>query len=417
MPLPVLHHASAFHSRAIPLEDFGSVDLHNRESSLPAPQDFVRASLKSKTQSVKAWRGVECTRMNDDDCGGVASAILAACGGDGGGNGNGGDGNGFQVSALSLRNHRIGDAGAAKLGELLKKYDGRNVVGLQGLDLMGNVIGAKGCAALCEALKSNDTVTSLNLSFNSLGREGGYALAEMLELNGSLVVLDCGHCDLTTDNVVALMSVLRANELIASLSIQNCRTFSRAEDIAKHTTRMLDFNRNLVTLNFDRNHVGDEGAILFASVLENKNKSLRNLHLSGNKIGVTGAEALASLLIRGKCGLLTLDLSSNRICDDGAVAFGAALRANKVLRTLNLKCCGAGDGGLTDIAMGMHENSTLSELLLWGNDFGQQSCGEFMQLVEGRFNYFGVAVDFLPYIVDGVYQVAEVQGGGGGERK
>ena len=91
-------------------------------------------------------------------------------------------------------------------------------------------------------------------------------------------------------------------------------------------------------------------------------------------------------------------------------AFGSALASNKSLRSLNLRNNSLKDSGLVSVALGMQENSTLSELKLWGNEFGQDSCNEFLALVESRFDYFGVKVDFMPFMVkDGGYNIAEQQ--------
>lgn len=202
----------------------------------------------------------------------------------------------MKVSTVSLRNHNIKDEGGEKIAELVKGAKGG--VGVTNLDLHGNDIGTAGCAAICEVLKTNEVLESLNFSENPIGRGGGYSVAEMLELNGSIRRLEVGCCDLTTPNLIAIMSVMRKNELIERLALYNCRNFSRQEDLSMHTTRMLEFNKTLVDLDFSRNEVGDDGALMFAYVLEKKNSTLRNLNLSGNKIGVVGAEALASLLIR-----------------------------------------------------------------------------------------------------------------------
>ena len=113
-----------------------------------------------------------------------------------------------------------------------------------------------------------------------------------------------------------------------------------------------------------------------------------------------------SLLIRQN-NLISLNLANNRIGDDGAKAFGTALTQNKSLRSLNLRSNNLKDAGLVSIAIGMQENSTLSDLKLWGNEFGQDSCSEVLVLVESRFDYFGVSVDFAPFAVGGSYAVAE----------
>jgi Leucine-rich repeat (LRR) protein len=357
---------SAYHARALPfIGDFGSVDRIAQEKALPAAEIFIASDLTNAGRDgsivIKAWKGVDCQGMQDADVAVVVDSVAKAR-----------KDMGVALGGISLRNHKIGDAGLTKLSELLREEpvaeggEGKSG-GVETLDLVGNDFGAVGCKALCEVLKENKTLSSLNLSYNEIGRAGGYAIAEMLELNGSIQALSCGNCDLTTDNVIAIMSVMRENQLVETLSIPNCRNFSRQEDLTKHASRMLEFNNSLVELNFDRNAVGDDGARLFSKVLEFKNKTLRHLSLAGNKIGVDGAEALASLLIR-QGNLVSLNLSNNRICDDGAKAFKTALANNKSLRSLDLRSNSIKDSGLVAIALGMQENSTLSELRLWGNE-------------------------------------------------
>ncbi|GMH77534.1 hypothetical protein TL16_g07442 [Triparma laevis f. inornata] len=399
MSLPIVKYESAYHARSLPfIGDAGSIDFSAKERGLPKSEIFITSDLTQAVAgqgfAVSAVRGKNCQKMVDEDCGVVVDSIVKAR-----------NSQKIVVSSISLLNHAIKDEGASKLSQLIK---GPNGVGVEVLNLHGNDIGSVGCAAICEAMKSNEIVKELRLSENPIGRNGGYALAEMMEINGSLQRLDCGSCSLTTDNVIAIMSVMRKNELIEKLSIFNVRNFSRQEDLSKHTTRMLEFNNTLVELNFDRNGVGDDGAILFSWTLEHKNNTLRHLSLSGNKIGVVGAESLASLLIRHS-NLISLNLANNRICDDGAKAFGSALASNKSLRSLNLKSNSLKDSGLVSIALGMQENSTLSELKLWGNEFGQDSCNEFLALVESRFDYFGVKIDFAPFMVENTYFVAEQQ--------
>jgi len=399
----------AFNSRKLPISISSTTS-----AEMLKPDVFIASILANHERvdnkiNVYALNKYDCMTMTDDCIPGVLSSIVNASKDDQ-----------VSVSSISFRNHAIGDAGAKSFVDIIPKTfksreDEENPatmtpkkhnIKLEHLDLSGNNIEADGCTAICEAIKKNSYMRSLNLSCNPLGKGGGYAIAEMLEGNISLQSLSCGDSEMTMDNLIAIMSVMRRNELVESLHIPNCRTFSLQEDLAKQTSRMLEFNSNLIDLNFDRNNVGDEGAVLFANVLQRKNSSLKRLSLAANHIGVRGAESLASALIRGT-NLESLDLSNNRIGNDGAMAFGSALTRNKQLRSLNLKYNSVGDEGLAEIAVGMNENSSLSDLMLWGNKFGGASSREFLNLLESRFEYFGVRIDFLPFVVDGEYQVAE----------
>jgi len=45
----------------------------------------------------------------------------------------------------------------------------------------GNQVGVRGAKALAEALKTNYTVTAIDLAYNQIGIEGARALAEALK--------------------------------------------------------------------------------------------------------------------------------------------------------------------------------------------------------------------------------------------
>ncbi|KAG0025896.1 hypothetical protein BGZ82_009786 [Podila clonocystis] len=64
---------------------------------------------------------------------------------------------------------------------------------LTNLDLWGNSIGDNGAQSLAEALKNNSTLTTLDLWRNSIGDNGALALAELLERNSSLTTLSLGY--------------------------------------------------------------------------------------------------------------------------------------------------------------------------------------------------------------------------------
>jgi len=57
------------------------------------------------------------------------------------------------------------------------------------LDLDYNRIGDEGAEALGEAIKTNPSITKLNLNRNQIGDEGAIALAEALQTNTSITAL------------------------------------------------------------------------------------------------------------------------------------------------------------------------------------------------------------------------------------
>ncbi|KAF9335399.1 hypothetical protein BG006_000186 [Podila minutissima] len=79
------------------------------------------------------------------------------------------------LTTLNLKGSSIGDNGAQALAEALKTNST-----LTTLNLEGNSIDDNGAQALAETLKTNSTLTTLNLEHNSIGDNGARALAEAL---------------------------------------------------------------------------------------------------------------------------------------------------------------------------------------------------------------------------------------------
>jgi len=77
---------------------------------------------------------------------------------------------------------------------------------------------------------------------------------------------------------------------------------------------------------------------------------------------------------------------------------GGILQYNNNLESVNLSFNGITDRGLSAIAHGISKNSSISKLLLWGNDFGETSSQLFYSLSNGRFKLYNFTIDFRPYI-------------------
>ena len=104
-----------------------------------------------------------------------------------------------------------------------------------------------------------------------------------------------------------------------------------------------------------------------------------------------------------------LCLSHNIVGDEGAVALADAIVENKSLRCLTLKSNSIAQAGLTALGNSIGKNNSLQYLSLFGNDFSVNAVGkQFYNLIDQRLPYTGLELDVKAYIVDGVYQVAEV---------
>ncbi|KAG0014464.1 hypothetical protein BGZ82_001746 [Podila clonocystis] len=113
------------------------------------------------------------------------------------------------IKARSIGGKKIG-----KLAEALKTNST-----LTTLDLEGNSIGENRAQALAEALKTNSTLTTLNLSSNAIGENGAQALAEALKTNSTLTTLDLGFNAIGENGAQALAEALKTNATLTTLGL------------------------------------------------------------------------------------------------------------------------------------------------------------------------------------------------------
>ena len=100
--------------------------------------------------------------------------------------------------------------------------------------------------------------------------------------------------------------------------------------------------KNLTTLDFRNNHMGDKGVqVLCQAMLTSENDvHPHNLILSWNDVTDVGVYALCKVLKSPRCQLKSLDLSCNGgISDAGFAAICYALRSNKSLERLTMFAC------------------------------------------------------------------------------
>mmetsp|Transcript_8758 Transcript_8758/g.10019 ORF Transcript_8758/g.10019 Transcript_8758/m.10019 type:complete len:136 (+) Transcript_8758:173-580(+) len=83
------------------------------------------------------------------------------------------------------------------------------------LDFSGNYIG-EGTALLCDVLKRNSKLSSLNLLNNSIGPNQARNIAELLKLNDSLLELRLGQ-NPTETGAVAIADALKVNQSLRIL--------------------------------------------------------------------------------------------------------------------------------------------------------------------------------------------------------
>ena len=120
----------------------------------------------------------------------------------------------FSASEIDLQYKGLTAHDATVVAEILKSNTSVTKVNLHG----NKEIGDEGAKALAEALKVNATVETLSLVRCGIGDDGAAALAEALRSNTSLTRLDlCGNG--IGDDGAAFAGALRSNTTLRSLSL------------------------------------------------------------------------------------------------------------------------------------------------------------------------------------------------------
>ncbi|KAF9177180.1 hypothetical protein BGZ51_009033, partial [Haplosporangium sp. Z 767] len=262
-----------------------------------------------------------------------------------------------RLPKLSLKIVMIGRNELGILAETLKTN-----TTLTTLDLGNNSIKDNGALALSDALKTNSTLITLNLGNNSIGDKGAVALSDALKTNSTLITLNLRFNSIGVNGAVALSDVLKTNSTLTTLNLEKN---SIGDNGAVALSDALKVNSTLITLNLRFNSIGDKGAVVLSEALKT-NSTLTTLNLGSNSIGENGAVALSDAL-KTNSTLSTLDLGFSSIRENGAVALSDALKTNSTLTTLNLENNSIEKNGAVALSDALKTNSTLTTLHLYNN--------------------------------------------------
>ncbi|KAF9993363.1 hypothetical protein BGZ79_001988, partial [Entomortierella chlamydospora] len=264
------------------------------------------------------------------------------------------------LTTLNLYSSNIGGNGAQVLAEALKTNST-----LTTLDLRSNFIRDSGGQSLAEALKTNSTLTTLDLGSNLIGDSGGQSLAEALKTNSTLTTLNLRSNLIGDGGGQALAEALKANSTLTILDLRN----NNIRDSGSHTlAEALKTNLTLTILDLEGNKIGFEG-ILSLTLARKVNSTLVALNLIENSINDTAASALAEAFHINST-VTTLNLENNSIGDSGGQLLAEALKTNSTLTTLDLGRNSIRDSGGQALAEAFKTNSTLTTLNLWRNSIG-----------------------------------------------
>lgn len=196
---------------------------------------------------------------------------------------------------------------------------------------------------IVERLHNNDlTLTELYFIKNKIKLKGAVALAEALKVNETLTTLSLGWDNIERDGIQALVDALKVNQTLKNLSL---RSIGLGIDAAKELAKALKINQTLVVLDVAHNNIGVEGSLALIGVLHQDNYTLLTLH------GVY-SDGATKFLERNK-RIDTLLHPLNLFLQDGHLDFDDLVTNIEELSAIILKI-------FTDISQ-LPENSYLAE--------------------------------------------------------
>ena len=190
---------------------------------------------------------------------------------------------------------------------------------------------------LCEYLKHNDLLQSLEVSYNNIAEAG---------LTFILFVMVYQFFNFTTS--------------LTRLSIKRCNLGFQA--VVNVLTMALSLYKTLKYLDISENHIEDHG-MRFLSLSLKTNETL--IQLSAHSCGFHGfgSECVADMLLENKT-LKYLNISNNDIGDDGITTITCSIEVNTTLIQLKIYDGGYGCKGLEAVNKMLMVNKTLKELCI-----------------------------------------------------
>jgi Ran GTPase-activating protein (RanGAP) involved in mRNA processing and transport len=231
------------------------------------------------------------------------------------------------------------------------------------LDIAGNTFrDTESTEILRDILRSNKTITTLNLSSNAFGQTTGAVecIADGLGSNSTLLKIDLSHCHLGDSGISILAQTLGSrNTTLQKLTLGNNSITSTGLGVLLES--MEQSSSSITDLDLQRNPIGNEGASLLARSLgNNASRNLTRLSLVQCSIGDDGFIALMSALEQNT-SLLQLDLRCNRrgVSERAYLALAESLPEIKVLQRLDFNWCQGLASAMPLLLVGLRKNTSL----------------------------------------------------------
>ncbi len=136
-------------------------------------------------------------------------------------------------------------------------------------------------------------------------------------------------------------------------------------------------NNTLISVDLERNDIGDVGAAKIAEALLNNN-TLTSINLNCNNISDAGVIKIAEALLTNNT-LTLISLRGNNIGDAGATKIAKVLGVNNTLTSISLRSNNIGDVGVAKITKALLTNSTLASINFKDNNIGDVGAAKIAE--------------------------------------
>jgi hypothetical protein len=240
---------------------------------------------------------------------------------------------------------------------------------LTNLGLRGFTLGRDEVRLLQLVLSNIPSLQNLDLSCTDLGSAELAELAPALYHNTSIKVLKLrGNNLIDMESAVIFRHILRSNKSMTALDLSRNK-FGRTTGAGECIADGLGSNSTLLKIDLSRCKVSDEDVSFLAQNLGSRNTTLQELNLNdNNSISSNGVGLLLGTMEQ----ITDLDLGyNNRIGKEGASLLATALGNNALpnLTRLSLYLCIIGDDGFMALVSALEQNTSLLYLDL-RNSYG-----------------------------------------------
>ena len=213
-----------------------------------------------------------------------------------------------------------------------------------GINLCDNRLTDEGVGAIISCIVNKADLVFLDLSQNKVDGEAAGALARYVQSPScSISDLVLSHADVDDSEVLGFTEALKTNRSLTSLNMSN-NLLGNSESLnivqpdlltgGEAIAEMLTVNNTLTKLDLSWNLLRMNSAVDIGQSLSS-NTGLRELNLAYNAFGNAGAQAIGNALLSNNC-LEILNLANNNVPSEGAFVLAGALQSNMTLREMIL---------------------------------------------------------------------------------